>query len=48
MLGQHCVGVLSSQCCPNTAEPTLHTKKYVCNVGPECTDKFFQENWLEF
>ena len=29
MLGQHCIGVLSSQCCLNTSEMTLH-KKITC------------------
>ena len=29
MLGQHCIGILSSQYCPNTSETTLH-KKTVC------------------
>ena len=26
MLGQHCIGILSSQCCPNTSERALHKK----------------------
>ena len=29
MLEQHCIGILSSQCCPNTSETTLH-KKITC------------------
>ena len=28
-LGQHCIGILSSHCCPNTSERTLH-KKITC------------------
>ena len=26
MLDQHCIGILFSQCCPNTSEITLHKK----------------------
>ena len=26
MLDQHCIGILFSQCCPNTSETTLHKK----------------------
>ena len=29
MLGQHCTGILSSHCCPNTSERTLY-KKITC------------------
>ena len=29
MLGQHCIGILSNQCCPNTSGRTLH-KKITC------------------
>ena len=29
MLGQHCIGLLSNQCCPNTSGRTLH-KKITC------------------
>ena len=25
-LGQHCMGISYTQCCPNTSETTLHTK----------------------
>ena len=25
-LGQHCIGISYTQCCPNTSETTLHTK----------------------
>ena len=31
MLGQHCIGILSSHCCPNTSERTLH-KKIICAI----------------
>ena len=28
-MGQHCIGILSSQCCPNTSETTLQ-KQVTC------------------
>ena len=31
MLGQHCIGILFSQCCSNTSETTLH-KKITCAI----------------
>ena len=32
MLGQHCIGILSSQYCPNTSETTLHKKTVQCQL----------------
>ena len=29
MLGQHCIGIFSSQCCPNTSQTTLHKKIFL-------------------
>ena len=47
MVEQHCIRILSSQCCPNTSETTLHKKiRYLRYVGPDHTDILSQENWL--
>ena len=45
MLGQHCIGILSSQYCPNRSETTLQ-ENYLRNAGPERADKLLQENRL--
>ena len=34
-LGQHCIGILSSQCCLNTSKTIWRTKKYLWNFGQE-------------
>ena len=48
MLGQHCIGILFSKCCPNMCEIKLHKKiNYLCNdSGPDHTGMFLQENNL--
>ena len=46
MLGQHCIEILFSQCCPNTSETTLHKKNYLCNIDLEHTDIISLENRL--
>ena len=40
--GKHCIGILSSQCCPDN----IAQEHYLCDIGPECTDIFLQENNL--
>ena len=40
MLGQHCIGILSSQCCPSTSEGTLH-KKIACAMLAQSTQTRF-------
>ena len=44
-LGQHCIGILSSQYCPNRSETTLQ-ENYLRNAGPERADILLQENRL--
>ena len=46
MLEEHCIGMSSSQSRLNTFETTLHQKIILCNVGPELTVIFSQENEL--
>ena len=41
MLGQHCLEILSSQCCPNTSETTLH-KKTICAMLTQSTQTCFR------
>ena len=41
-LGQHCIGILSSQCCPNTYEITLH-KKITCTMLVQSTQTCFRK-----
>ena len=45
MLGQHYIGILSSQCCLNTFETTLH-QKTMFNVDQGRTNMFSKENKL--
>ena len=41
MLGQHCIRILSSQCCPNTSETTLH-KKTICPMLDQSAQTCFR------
>ena len=43
ILGQHCIGILSSQCCPNTSERTLH-KKITCAMLAQRAQTRFRRN----
>ena len=45
MLGQYCVGILSSQCCLNTSK-TLHQKIIGAMFTKGLTNTFLQENNL--
>ena len=40
MLGQHCIEILSNQCCPDTSETTLH-KKIACAMLAQSTQTCF-------
>ena len=41
MLGQHCIGVFSSQCCPNTSQTTSH-EKITCAMLAQSTQIYFR------
>ena len=41
MLGQHCKGILFSQCCPNTSETTFH-KNNTCAMLAQGAQKCFR------
>ena len=41
MLEQRCIGILSSQCCPNTSETKLH-KKITCAMLAQSTQTGFR------
>ena len=47
MLGQHCIGILTSQCCPNFSETTLYAdmfflqKNNLYNVVLMCLDQHY-------
>ena len=40
MLGQHCIGMLSSQCCPNIWDKNAQKMK-LCNVDPDQSTHIF-------
>ena len=49
ILGQHCIGILSSQCCPDTSKTTLHkeiTYAILALSTDAAADMFPQENNL--
>ena len=41
MLGQHCIGILSSQCYPNTSDATLH-QKITCAMSAQSVKVCFR------
>ena len=41
MLGQHCIGILSTECCPITSERTLH-KKITCAILAQSAQRRFR------
>ena len=49
MVGQNCIGILSSQCCPNTSDTALH-KENICTMmahsARSACANIAQENYL--
>ena len=41
MLGQHYIGILASQCCPNLSESTLH-KEITCTMLAQSAQTYFR------
>ena len=47
MLGQHCIGILSSQCCPSTSKiDSVAQENYLCNFSLEHKYILSQKNRL--
>ena len=44
MLGQHCIGILSSQCCPNMSETRLHKKTTFAMWAQRVQIYFYRKN----
>ena len=40
IMGPHCIGILSSQCCPNTSETTLHQKNTCAMLARSAKTRF--------
>ena len=48
MLGQHCIRILSSQCCPNMSEATRHKKSFFAVLAQSTQSSFCRNTGCSF